>query len=89
MLCGKELGWVITTLTEMYLETPTESLLLAKKKKKRKENWHNIASKLRNENQNINLAKIKKILSSADQFVMKGSILIYCGRNVNKTYPQI
>ena len=31
--------------------------------------------------------KLKKILSSADQFVVKGNILIYCGRKVNKTYP--
>lgn len=63
----------------MHLEIPTENLLLAKKKKRI---WHNIASNQRNENQNINLAKIKNILSSADQFVVKGSILIYCGRSV-------
>ena len=72
----------------MYLETPTENLLLAKKKKEREREMGIILPV--NREMKIKTwiwQKLKKILSSADQFVVKGNILIYCGRKVNKTYP--
>ena len=79
LLCAKEPGLGNNHLNTNALRDSNWESIIGKKKRI----WHNIASNQRNENQNINLAKIKKILSSADQFVVKGSILIYCGRNVN------
>ena len=81
LLCAKEPGLGNNHLNTNALRDSSWESIIGKKKKRI---WHNIASNQRNENQNINLAKIKKILSSADQFVVKGSILIYCGRNVKQ-----